>query len=333
MNCWKASFLFFSTKYSRGGCRWVSWMSSPMGEESRWGAATAAAPSASHFSRFVLDQHSFISLISSSPPPALYERYRRYTTSALTDFKRWDYIESQTVRLMNRIDFVPAVFIRLPRDFSCFKSPAHFFDDLGTYRPPPPSHTYAHFPMLRQTSRHYIPAIKFKKKKKGQNAQHEMNYNRTTMCVWLRVHRKVVGDVYIIQPMWNKNQTSFYYFRWSRRRRCCCRLVAERVYFLGWVWPSQGEIMGSIFIYICEKIYEKSLSLRQSRFERMSLDLEGKKKKQNSVFLLALVQQLRTKGKRKKSCRIREGGAPDPQRGLLLLVTWERDALHGNFMA
>lgn len=102
------------------------------------------------------------------PPPALYERYRRYTTSALTDFKRWDYIESQTVRLMNRIDFVPAVFIRLPRDFSCFKSPAHFFDDLGTYRPPPPSHTYAHFPMLRQTSRHYIPAIKFKKKKKGK---------------------------------------------------------------------------------------------------------------------------------------------------------------------
>lgn len=66
---------------------------------------------------------------------------------------------------MNRIDFVPAVFIRLPRDFSCFKSPAHFFDDLGTYRPPPPSHTYAHFPMLRQTSRHYIPAIKWKKKK------------------------------------------------------------------------------------------------------------------------------------------------------------------------
>lgn len=104
------------------------------------------------------------------------------------------------------------------------------------------------------------------------------------MCVWLRVHRKVVGDVYIIQPMWNKNQTSFYYFRWSRRRRCCCRLVAERVYFLGWVWPSQGEIMGSIFIYICEKIYEKSLSLRQSRFERMSLDLEGKKKNKILFF-------------------------------------------------
>ncbi len=87
------------------------------------------------------------------------------TQRALTDFKRWDYNKYQTVRLLNRIDFVPAVFIRLPRDFSCFKSPAHFFDDLGTYRPPPPSHTYAHFPMLRQTSRHDIPAIKFKKKK------------------------------------------------------------------------------------------------------------------------------------------------------------------------
>jgi hypothetical protein len=54
-----------------------------MGEESRWGAAAAAAPSASHFSRFVLDQHSFIFL-----KPPHYMNDIDVTQRALTDFKR-----------------------------------------------------------------------------------------------------------------------------------------------------------------------------------------------------------------------------------------------------
>jgi hypothetical protein len=100
-------------------------------------------------------------------------------------------------------------------------------------------------------------------KKKRQNAQHEMNYNRTTVWLWLRVHRKVVGDIYIIQPMWNKYQTSFYYFRWSRRRRCCC--------WLGWAclfsWvgvATRGNNGQHLYLYLWKDLREISLSTPES---------------------------------------------------------------------
>lgn len=80
-------------------------MFSPMGEESRWGAA--AAPSASHFSRFVLDQDCFFR-DPCTPPSLHYERYRHYYELRTLDVRL-----EPTVRLMNWISFVPAVFIRL----------------------------------------------------------------------------------------------------------------------------------------------------------------------------------------------------------------------------